>query len=116
MILRVLRLRVPLQHVSDFFVTSANAALSKSDEPEKVRRSLLQNGQLMSASLQAQLPVTKHFDMHMYKTSMLQICSFLHATLWHACVDDRNERFMIFAGQETASDAVCIHPARSRGS
>ena len=57
MILRVLRLCVSLQHVSDFFVTSANAALSKSDEPEKVRRSLLQNGQLMSASLQAQLPV-----------------------------------------------------------
>ena len=28
---------VCLQHVSDFFVTSANAALSKSDEPEKVR-------------------------------------------------------------------------------
>lgn len=25
-----------LQHVTDFFVTSANAALSKSDEPEKV--------------------------------------------------------------------------------
>lgn len=31
---------VRLQHVSDFFVTSANAALSKSDEPEKVRSCL----------------------------------------------------------------------------
>jgi len=57
MSLRVLKLCVCLQHVSDFFVTSANAALSKSDEPEKVRRSLLQKGKLMFASLQAQLPV-----------------------------------------------------------
>lgn len=32
----VLKLGVCLQHVSDFFITSANAALSKSDEPEKV--------------------------------------------------------------------------------
>ena len=31
---------VCLQHVSDFFVTTANAALSKSDEPEKVRSCL----------------------------------------------------------------------------
>ncbi len=87
MSLRVLKLCVPLQHVSDFFVTSANAALSKSDEPEKVRTLLLPNG-----------------------------CSKEHATLWCACVDGCNERSMILAGQETAPDAVCIHLARSRGS
>ena len=33
---------VCLQHVSDFFVTSANAALSKSDDPEKVRSHVAQ--------------------------------------------------------------------------
>ncbi len=55
--LRVLKLCVFLQHVSDFFVTSANAALSKSDEPEKVKTLLLPSGQLTSPSLRAQLPV-----------------------------------------------------------
>ncbi len=68
--LRVLKLCVSLQHVSDFFVTSANAALSKSDEPEKVKTLLLPNGQLMSPSLRAQLPVAMHFDMHLYQNSM----------------------------------------------
>ena len=34
--LPVLTFVLCVQHVSDFFVTSANAALSKSDEPEKV--------------------------------------------------------------------------------
>lgn len=47
--LRVLKLCVSLQHVSDFFVTSANAALSKSDEPEKVKTLLLPSGELTSA-------------------------------------------------------------------
>ena len=44
--LRVLKLCVSLQHVSDFFVTSANAALSKSDEPEKVKTLLLPSGEI----------------------------------------------------------------------
>ncbi|KAL3163210.1 hypothetical protein ABBQ32_009612 [Trebouxia sp. C0010 RCD-2024] len=35
---RVKLIDASLKHVSDFFVTSANAALSKSDEPEKVKK------------------------------------------------------------------------------
>lgn len=74
----------------------------------------MDNWRLQACELSCQFAM--HVDMHLYQNSMRHICSLLRVTFWRACVDDCNECSVILAGQETAPDAVCIHPARSRGS
>ena len=90
---------VYLQHVSEFFVTSANAALSKSDEPEKVKPYsmpllyCLQPKFEPTSCAQQTFSAAKSCDQRVFSDSIFR-----------------------YAGQEAAPHAVCIHIAGSRGS
>ena len=90
---------VCLQHVSEFFVTSANAALSKSDEPEKVKPNSMQR----LYCFQSNFASTNSAEQTFHAVKSFDQPAFCDS-IFH------------YAGQEAAAHAVCIHTAGSRSS